>query len=72
MLGKTFKGLIAALVMAGALGGASAAVATVSQRPATSLSLPTHAPARRHPRVEEGCRELPIAPVTPPPPASCS
>jgi hypothetical protein len=76
MLGKRLEGFIAALVVAGALGGTSAAVATVSHRSASASSgaAPAARPPtrRRAPRVDEGCRELPPAPVAPPPLASCS
>jgi hypothetical protein len=72
MLAMRFKGFVGALVVVGALGGASVAVATVSSRSSSVLAPATAARAHRRPRVEEGCRELPVAPVTPPPPASCS
>jgi hypothetical protein len=75
MLTRMFKGFIAVLVVAGALGGTSAAVATVSHHSSSvSPSAPAPAPRRRarQPRVEDGCRELPVAPVVPPPAASCS
>jgi hypothetical protein len=70
MLTRTSKGLVIVLGLAGALGGTSAAVATVSHRVSTPSTAP--APARRRPRVEEGCRELPVILVAPPSPASCS
>jgi hypothetical protein len=71
MLTRTFKGFIVLWLAAGAFGGPSAAVATVSH---VSRTVSTQAAPRRRPRVEaeEGCRELPAAPVVPPPPASCS
>jgi hypothetical protein len=74
MLTRTFKGFIGLLVVVGAFGGTSVAVATVSHRSSTASTQAAPAPsARRRARIiEEGCRELPVAPVVPPPPASCS
>jgi hypothetical protein len=80
MLMRTFKGVIGLLLVVGAFGGTSVAVATVSRRSSTvSTGASTQAApapaARRRPRVvvvDEGCRELPVAPVVPPSPASCS
>jgi hypothetical protein len=72
MLGRTFKGFIAVLVVVGALGGTSAAVATVSHRSSKGSAVAPAPARRRPPRVEDGCRELPAVPVAPAPPASCS
>jgi hypothetical protein len=76
MLGGMLKGLMAVLVLAGAVGAKAAVVqgqAPVSPRP-PAVSAPAQEPPRhRRPPVDEGCRELPApAPAAPPPVATCS
>jgi hypothetical protein len=80
MLDRTLKSLIAVLILAGALTGRSAATSRASHHSST-ISRTSGAPTaesaahrrQREQRTEEGCRELPAAPVSPPPPAAtCS
>jgi hypothetical protein len=80
MLDRTLKSLIAVLLLAGALTGRSAATSRAGDH--SSMISPTSAaPAaesaahrrQREQHIEEGCRELPAAPLSPPPPvATCS
>jgi hypothetical protein len=75
MLNRTFKSLIAVLIIAGALGAKSAARPTVTQRSSSTSAPRISEPApRRRPRLDDGCRELPApAPREAPAPiATCS
>jgi len=73
MLDRTLKSLMAVLILAGTLAGQSAATSRVAQRFSTisapSAARPAGSAAHRRLRAlreEEGCRELPTAPVSAP------
>ena len=79
MLDRTLKSLIAVLILAGTLTGRSSATSRAGY-PSSTISRTSTTPApesavhrrQREQRIEEGCRELPAAPVSPAPPVACS
>ncbi len=75
MFMRAFKGFVATVVAAGALGSTAAASHRALGVSNDATQAPTAPGSRRRPlvqHIEEGCRELPVAPVAPPAPANCS